>query len=141
MKRPTNLKVGDKFRVIVGYMSFNLGEIISLKSDDGSNYPAFWNAERSDYGYIYFSDLEPYTKTTKPKGRKDKMKNKQKDYTSQAIFAIVAYLVFLTYAVYAVKLGLWQAVDANFEYSESQHKTSKLPCSSSINENCEIYIK
>ena len=58
-----------------------------------------------------------------------------------AIWLIVAYLVFLTYAVYAVKLGLWQAVDANFEYSESQHKTSKLPCSSSINENCEIYIK
>ena len=110
MKRPTNLKVGDKFRVIVGYMSFNLGEIISLKSDDGSNYPAFWNAERSDYGYIYFSDLEPYTKTTKPKGRKDKMKNKQKDYTSQAIFAIVAYLVVFTFCTLVAISSLWTAI-------------------------------
>jgi len=58
-----------------------------------------------------------------------------------AIWAIVAYLAFLTYTVYAVQSGLWQAVDANFEYSEAQHKVSKLPCSSEINENCEIYVK
>ena len=141
MTRPTNLKAGDQFRVIEGDSNFRTREIITLDDDDGTSSPFFLKEDNSNFWRINFSHLEPYAKTTKPKGRKDKMKNKQKDYTSQAIFAIVAYLVFLTYAVYAVQLGLWQAVDANFEYSESQHKTSKLPCSSSINENCEIYIK
>jgi len=106
MQRPKNLKAGDKFRVIEEGACFNVGEIISLKEDDGTDCPPFWNADKSNFWCIYFSRLEPYAKTTKPKGRKDKMENEQKDYTSQAIFAIVAYLVFLTYAVYAVQLGL-----------------------------------
>ena len=110
MQRPKNLKIGDKFRVIEGDEDFKLGEIISLKSDDGDDCPLFWNADKSDYNYIDFSDLEPYTKTTKPKGGKDKMKNKQKDYTSQAIFAIVAYLVVFTFCTLVAISSLWTAI-------------------------------
>ena len=65
MKRPDNLKVGDKFRVTVGYLSFNLGEIISLKQDDGSEYPLFWNAEKTADRSIFFSKLEPHAKTVR----------------------------------------------------------------------------
>ena len=64
MKRPENLKAGEKFRVIEGYNTLKLGEIISLKEDDGTDdFSYFWNADRSDYHYIPFSNLEPYTKT------------------------------------------------------------------------------
>ena len=63
MKRPKNLKVGDKFRVIEGDEDFKLGEIISLKFDDGTVGPYFWNADKSLYRYIHFSRLEPYIKT------------------------------------------------------------------------------
>jgi len=60
MQRPNNLKVGDKFRVIRGNRAW---DIISLKQDDGSDYLYFWNEDKSDYHYMYFSNLEPYTKT------------------------------------------------------------------------------
>jgi len=65
MNRPTNLKVGDKFRVIRGYSGFELGDIISLKYDDGTVFPFFWNADKSDYYCIPFSKLEPYPKTVR----------------------------------------------------------------------------
>ena len=54
-----------------------------------------------------------------------------KDYTKQAIFALVAYQVLLTIAVLMIN---------NYNYHPVQ-EVSKLPCSSEINENCEIYIK
>ena len=62
MTRPENLKVGDMFRVIKE-SSFELGEIISLKKDDGTNSPYFWNADKSDVLFAYWSDLEPHIKT------------------------------------------------------------------------------
>jgi len=65
MQRPTNLKEGDKFRVIRGDNSFKLGDIISLKYDDGTAVPFFWNADKSNYYCRSFSDLEPYTKTVR----------------------------------------------------------------------------
>jgi len=49
--------------VIVKGFRFNVGDIISLKSDDGSDYPYFWNGDRSDYWSMNFSQLEPYLKT------------------------------------------------------------------------------
>jgi len=63
MKKPTNLKAGDKFRVIEECTGFNVGEIVSLKEDDGSDWPYFWKADKSDYHCIFFSQLEPHTKT------------------------------------------------------------------------------
>jgi len=63
MQRPNNLKEGDMFRVIRGYYGFELGDIISIKYDDGTAVPYFWNADKSKYYCRSFSDLEPYTKT------------------------------------------------------------------------------
>jgi len=51
--------------VIVRDSSFELGEIISLKKDDGTGCPYFWNADKSDWHCTFFSDLEPYTKTVR----------------------------------------------------------------------------
>jgi len=65
MQKPTNLKEGDLFRVIVEDSNFYIGEIISLKSDDGTNNPIFWTEDRSDYCCIYFSSLEPVAKTVR----------------------------------------------------------------------------
>jgi len=65
MKIPTNLKIGDQFRVIEKDGIFKVGEIISLKEDDESNCPYFWNADRSDYWSISFSYLEPLTKSVR----------------------------------------------------------------------------
>ena len=63
MQKPTNLKKGDMFRVIEESRFNDAGEIITLKKDDGGSNPFFWNADKSDYHYIYFSCLEPYPKT------------------------------------------------------------------------------
>jgi len=63
MKRPTNLKVGDRFRVIEGDSDFDMGEILTLEEDDGSENPFFWNAEKTVYDCMHVSKLEPYTKT------------------------------------------------------------------------------
>ena len=63
MQRPGNVKVGDMFRVIEKDSYFLVGEIITFKRDDGTNYPYFWNADGSDYNYISFSRIEPYPKT------------------------------------------------------------------------------
>jgi len=63
MKRPTNLKVGDRFRVIEEDSDFDMGEIITLESDDGSDCPYFWNADKSDACCAYWSELEPIEKT------------------------------------------------------------------------------
>jgi len=65
MKKPTNLKVGDKFRVIEGDSRFNVGDIVTLKEDDGSNWPYFWNADKSDWHCTFFSSLEPVAKTVR----------------------------------------------------------------------------
>ena len=65
MQRPKNLKVGDKFRVIEKSTRFDVGDIITLKWDDGTYCPHFWNGDRSDYWSINFSNLEPYTKTAR----------------------------------------------------------------------------
>jgi len=65
MQKPTNLKAGDQFKVIEGDSNFHLGEIITPKGDDGSDCPPFWNADKSDYHSMYFSKLEPYTKTVR----------------------------------------------------------------------------
>jgi len=63
MQKPTNLKAGDQFRVIVGNNNFNVGDIITLKHDDGSDCPFFWKEDEFDFWSIYFSDLEPYPPT------------------------------------------------------------------------------
>ena len=63
MQKPENLKKGDQFRVIEGYNSFELGEIITLKKDDCTNCPYFWNENKSNSNYIFFSKIEPVTKT------------------------------------------------------------------------------
>jgi len=63
MKKTTNPKAGDQFRVIVGDDHFHPGEVISLKEDDGSSSPLFWKEDESGYYNIHFSDLGPYTKT------------------------------------------------------------------------------
>jgi len=65
MKKTTNPKAGDQFRVIVVNNRFNVGEIISLKEDDSSSNPFFWNADKSDYQSMYFSELEPLTKSVR----------------------------------------------------------------------------
>ena len=53
------------FRVIEGHNNFKLGEIITLERDDGSDYPFFWNADKSNYHCIYFSEIEPYKKSVR----------------------------------------------------------------------------
>jgi len=65
MQRPNNLKVGDRFTVIERNNYFNVGEIISLKDDDGSTNPDFWSEDKSYFWCISFSDLEPHTKTVR----------------------------------------------------------------------------
>jgi len=65
MQRPTNLKVGDMFKVIERYGIFKVGEIVTLKDDDGSDNPFFWKEDKSNHWSIYFSDLEPHTKTVR----------------------------------------------------------------------------
>ena len=64
MKRPTNLRVGDQFRVITNGL-FDTGEIITLKEDDNTDCPYFWKANKSRYSYINFSKLEPVAKTVR----------------------------------------------------------------------------
>jgi len=63
MQKPKNFKEGDMFRVIEGSDYFSVGDIISLKKADDSNYPYFWNVDKSNFWSISFSKLEPYAKT------------------------------------------------------------------------------
>jgi len=63
MNRPTNLKEGEKFRVIEGTVYFKKGKIISLKEDDGSDYPYFWSEDMSYFNSMRWSYLEPLPKT------------------------------------------------------------------------------
>jgi len=63
MQKPKNFKEGDQFRVIEGSDYFSVGDIISLKKADDSNYPYFWNVDKSNFWSISFSKLEPYAKT------------------------------------------------------------------------------
>jgi len=65
MQRPNNLKVGEKFKVIERNYYFNVGEIISLKKDDGTENPFFWKEDKSDFWSINFSSLEPYPKSVR----------------------------------------------------------------------------
>jgi len=65
MQKPKNLKAGDQFRVIERYGIFKVGEIVTLKDDDGSDNPFFWKEDKSNHWSIYFSDLEPYPKTVR----------------------------------------------------------------------------
>ena len=65
MIRPKNLKEGDMFRVIGGDDNFNVGDIVTLRIDDGTNCPYFWKEDKSDYHYIYFSNLEPCPKSVR----------------------------------------------------------------------------
>jgi len=67
MQRPNNLKIGDQFRVTVRDDDFNIdaGDIITLKIDDGTKNPFFWNADRSEWHCMSFSKLEPHTKTVR----------------------------------------------------------------------------
>jgi len=62
MQRPTNFKIGDRFKVIENGL-FDAGEIITLKEDDGTNNPLFWDADKSNCYFRSFSYLEPYPKT------------------------------------------------------------------------------
>jgi len=65
MNRPTNLKVGDLFKVIEENDYFDVGEIITLKKDDHTENPRFWNENKSNSRYINFSKLEPHIKTVR----------------------------------------------------------------------------
>ena len=65
MKRPTNLKIGDMFRVTDKNTFFDKGEIVSLGRDDGSDSPYFWKEDKSHQYWIDFSYLEPVTKTAR----------------------------------------------------------------------------
>jgi len=65
MQKPKNIKEGDQFRVIERYGIFKVGEIITLKDDDGSDNPFFWKEDKSNHWSIYFSDLEPHAKTVR----------------------------------------------------------------------------
>jgi len=80
MKRPTNLKVGDKFRVIERNDYFDKGDIITLKGDDGSDFPYFWKEDRSDYWSIPFSRIEPYAKTIRDAQVEDVVVEKNSGY-------------------------------------------------------------
>jgi len=51
------------FRVIEEDSDFDMGEILTLESDDGSDCPYFWNADKSDACCAYWSELEPIEKT------------------------------------------------------------------------------
>ena len=64
MTRPYDLKVGDKFRVIGNstFHVFDIGEILFLREDNGTDSPYFFN-HKLDFQSIFFSDLEPVTKT------------------------------------------------------------------------------
>ena len=140
MKKPKNLEAGDQFRVIRGYYSFYVGEIITLEKDDGTKNPWFWKEDKSNYHSIYFSELEPYKKTAERK------KEIMKDYTKQAIFALLAYQVLLTIAFLTINNYSYHPVQevSKIPCSSNTNKNCEiyiLPCSSSINENCEIYVK
>ncbi len=63
MQRPNNLRLGDRFRVIEGDEEFEVGEIITLKEDDGGSCPFFWAEDKSGFCDINFSKLEPHHKT------------------------------------------------------------------------------
>jgi len=63
MQRPNNLKVGEKFKVIVETSIFKMGEIITLYRDDGTDCPFFWKEDKSKWHYMHFSTLEPLPKT------------------------------------------------------------------------------
>jgi len=65
MQRPNNLKVGEKFKVIVETSIFKMGEIITLYRDDGTDCPYFWKESRCDYWSINFSKLEPLPKSVR----------------------------------------------------------------------------
>ena len=67
MQRPTNLREEDLFRVIEGNKYFAVGDIITLKhdSDDGSDDPYFWKADKSNFWRINFSNLEPCPKSVR----------------------------------------------------------------------------
>ena len=125
MQRPENLKIKNKFRVTEESSYFNLGDIITLEIDDGTDCPYFWNTDKSIGYHMYFSQLEPYKKTAQ------RRKEIMKDYTKQAIFALLAYQVLLTLAFLTIN---------NYSYHPVQ-EVSKIPCSSNTNKNCEIYVK
>jgi len=80
MKRPTNLKKGDQFRVIGEDNDFKAREIISLLRDDGTNSPFFWKEDRSDYYYINFPNIEPLIKTIRDAQVGDVVTNNDIEY-------------------------------------------------------------
>jgi len=65
MQRPKNLKVGEKFKVIVETSIFKMGEIITLYRDDGTDCPFFWKEDKSKWHYMHFSTLEPLPKSVR----------------------------------------------------------------------------
>lgn len=65
MKRPNNLKVGDKFIVVDGgNYHFEIDAIVTLIADDGSNILKF-SLPNSEGFYCDFSRLEPYIEAKK----------------------------------------------------------------------------
>lgn len=58
-----------------------------------------------------------------------------------AFWLLLGYAVLLSVVVYSVQSGLWMAHEATLDIIEAKHKETKLPCSSEINENCEIFVK
>lgn len=57
-----------------------------------------------------------------------------------ALWVLIGYVVILTVSVWGIQVGLWQANQSNYEMIKSQ-ESKKIPCSSEINENCEIFVR
>ena len=62
-----------------------------------------------------------------------------KDYTRHAIWMLVAYQVFFSVLVLISLNSLWVAIDFSFKTNQYQERIIKLPCSSEIDNRCEIY--
>jgi len=97
MQRPNNLKVGDQFRVIERYGIFKVGEIVTLKDDDGTDNPFFWNKDKSDSYCTYFSNLEPFTKTIRDAQVGDVVVGKNSK-NQQMVLERLQNIVLLSYA-------------------------------------------
>src|SRR3990167_3100506 len=63
MQRPSNPKVGQCFRVVEGNSDFNIGEIIKLSQDDGTDCPVFVSLDGEESNFFHWSKLEPLEKT------------------------------------------------------------------------------
>lgn len=60
MKRPDDVKVGDKFILTEDVFGYKKGELLTLTRDDGSDCPGF-SSQHGFAGYVHFRRLEKAT--------------------------------------------------------------------------------